>query len=49
MQPIATIGINIDHFHALISFAVVLYQKKGGKLEFFQNSLEIQNIILQIF
>ena len=26
MQPIATIGINIDHFYVLISFAVILYQ-----------------------
>ena len=36
MQPIATIGIDIDHFHVLRSFAVILYQKKGGgKLGFF--------------
>ena len=46
MQPIATIGINIDHFHVLRSFAVILYQKKGEIRAFFQNSLEIQNIML---
>ena len=39
MQPIATIGVNIDHFYVLISFLAI----KRGKLEFFQNSLEIQN------
>ena len=30
MQQIATIGNNIDHFHVLRLFSVILYQKKGG-------------------
>ena len=35
---IATLGVNNDHFYALISFVVILHPKNGGKLEFFQNS-----------
>ena len=47
MQPIATIGVNIDHFYVLISFLAI----KRGKLGFFSKftSIYVINILIQFW